>query len=437
MKKNKSPLMHLWTLIFVLIFIVSHYHIFINVYLLSRDILFADFSIKNVRPQPHYNPKRLPDVFFVRQAGAYNHLALDFAQVYFPSRRFDDLKNNYMSGEYDPKGRSSRYAPFIHYLCSLTYCRLDYGQASFIHLFLQILLFYVFFVASFVYLKITNYIPFGILLVNVSLFLTPAGISWFERGQFSLYVALSYLFILLFTLERRFWFILLSALFAFVKWTSFPFIFVIMAIILLVSNDYKNFKLNILFVSLFLTVVILLLVFFSDTSYYFLRGLYEQERFSDPEGVSLIKLLPKAYVKIMPLLLIFLGLLYARKYRGNFIRCMPFFTAVGILMLMYPTIAYEYNMPAMLGFVPLMLYWSSLPENQVEVVLRRIVIGVFVLFLLSASYTKTLGVIFANKQIAFLIYLISAAFFSVIPIVLSSPVFHRQKNKNLSVDDER
>ena len=120
----------------------------------------------------------------------------------------------------------------------------------------------------------------------------------------------------------------------------------------------------------------------------FLRGLYQQERFGIPGGISLAKLLPLELVKFLPLPLVLLGWLHLRRFQNRFESLVPFLAGAALLMLTYPTLAYEYNLPSMLGFIPLFIYWISLPGTPLRLPLRHFLAGVFFAFVFLASFTR-------------------------------------------------
>ena len=406
----------------MILFVTVHYFALQNMFLLSRDLLYGDHSGETIQPAPVYGFFRLPEKRPMRLVHADNRLALDFAQIYFPSKAFNDLSKNYRIGEYDPFDRPSRYPPFFHYLCAISYCRLDYGPASLAHLYIQLLLFYMAFTSAFFILKITRHLPLGILLVSAGLFLTPAGLSWFERGQFSLYVAMAYLFVILGVLKRQPLFFLLGGLFAFIKWTSFPTIFVILATFLIASGNFRRFKENVYLVSPFVVIILLLLVIFPKNSYYFIQGLYRQETLAQPGGFSLVKILPVGFIKLLPFALIVLGSVHVRKYAGNMAECLAFFTGVGILMLLYPTLVFEYGVSTLFGFIPLIMYWVELRATDGRAIPRSAMKYIFFVFLLAASYSPTLVKFFKTEHAMYWVYGLTAAIFLFIPL---APGFQR------------
>jgi hypothetical protein len=163
-----------------------------------------DSAGRNLLVEPRYKYLLIPGQPLTRRYGAQNRLSSDFAQVYFPSQSGRSLESAYdPNTTRDPWHRVSRYPPFFHLFCSLTICKLGFGYSSFAHLMLQIVLFLVSFIYVFGLLHIKEYLYPNLLLVVFCLFLTPVGLAWFERGQFSLYVGLGYLWLLLGLLKKK------------------------------------------------------------------------------------------------------------------------------------------------------------------------------------------------------------------------------------------
>lgn len=416
---SMKTLASLGRIFFILVFAISFYFILKNALLLSRDVLYGDNSVEKVRPVPQYKILRIQRNRWTRTMNAQNRLAIDFAQVYFPSREFDDLSKNYTRGEYDPLDRQSRYAPFVHYLCAISYCRLDYGPASLAHLSLQLVLFFISFTAAYFLLNIPRHLPLGILLVSAGLFLTPAGLSWFERGQFSLYVAMAYLFVILGILKREPLFFLLGGLFAFIKWTSFPTLFVILSTFFLASGSMRKLKENLLISTPFFIIILVLLAVFPRNGYYFMRGLYQQEIFANPGGVSLVKLLSVEVVKFIPIALIILGVLYIRKYRADMEKYLPFFAGVGIVMLTYPTLVFDYSVSTLFCFIPFLMYWADLQRGRRQAMARTAMKYTFFLFLLAASYSPTLVKFFNTDNVMYWVYALGAGILIFVPLIPS------------------
>ena len=209
-KKVRKPL-------FIITFIVLQSLSLYNFILLSKDMIYGDSSGLYLKPLPRYGFMRVPENTFTLKYEAFHRLAADFAQIYFPSQKLSSLTTAYTKDTLDPWQRPSRYAPFIHAVYSFSFCKFEYGFASFLHMLVQMLLFFASFIYAFKILRIEKDLFPVILLVNFCLFLTPVGLSWFERGQFSLYVSLSYLWLFLGLVNRNGYYIFISALFAYAR----------------------------------------------------------------------------------------------------------------------------------------------------------------------------------------------------------------------------
>ena len=425
--KNIEKLVFIRKLLFAIISIAGYFIVFNNFYLLSKDMIYGDLSAEKIFPQPMFGLYRIPDRPNTIEHNAVNRLAVDYAQVYFPSQEFSSLTKNYETGYLDPWKRPSRYAPFIHYLCSISFCKLDYGYASFLHMLIQILLFHFFFIIAFKVLNIESDLWVGLLLVNIFLFATPAGLGWFERGQFSLYVALSYLLLILGFLKNKPILVIASALFAYVKWTSFPFLFVIFIVYLLSSKNKKEGIQNTILGSIYILVILLLSLPFRSKFIHFIEGLYSQELYVQPVGISLAQLLPASLVKGLPFILIIIGYLYLRRNNKAFNHLIPYFIGSGILLLTYPTVAFEYSIPSLFCFIPLIFYWTKYPSLMGKV--TRYALFFFILLISFPDYLSK----FISGNTILAGYLIVSVAFLLFPLIhsgefLSQPVRHIDSN---------
>jgi hypothetical protein len=415
-------------ILFIIVFILAHVFILRNVYLLSKDMLTGDLSAEKMIPLPRYGFARIPDSPMTEQYRAQNRLAVDFAQIYFPAQQMALLSENYQNGASDPLQRPSRYAPLVHYLCSITLCRLDYGIASVLHMAVQVFLFYLVFIFSFMYLKIQKYILPGVLLANLYMFLTPAGLSWLERGQFSLYVGTASLLAILGFIKKKPLLVLSAALFAFIKWTSLPTLFVIFSAFILGSSSLAEGKKRLLYGTGFLLVILALTFSYPAQSLEFLKGLFLQESSAAPGGVSLAKVLPVWIAKLLPVPLIVLGYLHFKTNQHVAERIIPFLAGSVVLMLMYPTLAYEYNLPSLLGFIPLFIYWITLTDNPLKMPLRGIMMYSFFAFVFTASFSNLInqGVIIMSE------YLLISGFLLIAPLIYSWNVKRGHPLSNLT-----
>jgi hypothetical protein len=374
-------------------------------------MIYGDSSAEKVFPHPLFGLYRIPDRANTIEHNAVNRLAADYAQVYFPSQEFSSLTKNYETGYLDPWKRPSRYAPFIHYLCFISFCKLDYGYASFLHMLIQMLLFYFIFIIAFKMLKIESDLWPGLLLANIFLFATPAGLGWFERGQFSLYVALSYLLLILGFLKNKPFFAIASALFAYVKWTSFPFLFVVFIVYILSSKNKKESVQSTLLALVYILTILLLSLSFRSKFIHFIEGLYAQELYVQPVGISMAQLLPASIVKGLPLVLIFLGYLCLRRNNKTFNHLIPYLIGSGVLLLTYPTVAFEYNIPNLFCFIPLVFYWTKRPN-----IMSKVIRYVFFFFILLISFPNYLS-LFINGNTILVGYLVVSITFLLFPLI--------------------
>jgi len=310
-------------------------------------------------------------------------LGADFAQIYFPAQQISRTAESYREGTSDPWGRPSRYPPLVHRACAGTICQLPYGPASLAHVVLQYLLLLVSLLYVFRRWNLQDSLLPALLLVNVCLFLSPVGLAWFERGQFTLYVALSILWLTFGLIERSTPSIALATLFAYVKWTAFPFVFVIVGLWVAVSKDRAELRSRIPLALLVPAAAAGLFVLDFASGLDFLAGLRHQELNLPSSGLSLTRFLPRAIVKALPFALLAWG---ATRYRrtDDFTECAQFLALASVLLLLYPTKAFDYSVPCLFGLVPVLVRWhyrAGAPEHRGSLPVPP------VLFLLAASYS--------------------------------------------------
>ena len=354
-QKAKVPL-------YILVVVAIHLLAVVNVWNLSRDMIYGDHSAEQLIPMPRNKIMRVPDNDLTRQYEAQNRIAADFAQIYFPSRNLS--LPAYTRESTDPWHRPSRYAPVLHKICAATICKLDYGPASALHILIQLTLFYVSFLYVFKILHIGRHVIFGITLANACLFLTPVGLSWFERGQYTLYVSIGYLWLFLGLMHRNYFYIVVSAIFSYIKLTSLPFVFVVLCLRLIYSRNRETLMQGLKLSMVYGVTTLLLFMVNFDDGVDFLSGVYTQEIRSSPDGISMAFVLPTYVIKGLPLLLVALGYALALRCKRNYISVYPFLIGACILLLLYPTKAYDYNIPSLLIFIPFTIWWAGLPQHQ-------------------------------------------------------------------------
>jgi len=353
---------HFKKFLFLAIFFIVHCLIAYNAYFLAKDTAMGDGSECKMLVKPAYKFKRVPQSDLAKECNAVNRISADFAQVYFPARVASS--EAYNSKTPDPWHRPSRYAPFLHDIYRHTLCKLQYGYASLLNIGIQVLVFYLSFIIAFRKLHIRNYLFPAILIANVCLFLTPSGLSWLERGQFSLFVASAYIWLFLGIIMRNPFYLVLSAILAYLKWTSLPLFFIVLALWILRAKDLKESFENFRFALIVPATFALIYALDLQTSNLFLKGLIAQETTVSPQGLSLLFLVPRPLVKALPVFLVAIGCSRLIKNRNIFVAMMPYLAAVGILSLLYPSMAFDYSTPCLLCFIPLMAYWAEIIKRD-------------------------------------------------------------------------
>jgi hypothetical protein len=350
----------------------------------SRDMVTGDGSIAQLKPGPRYELLRVPDTPVTERYHAERRLAGDFAQVYFPARSTDRTVDGYSTSTPDPWGRPSRYPPFDHWACAVSICQLPYGWASLAHMALQYAVFMLSLVYAFRIFQLSRYFAATALFVHVGLFLTPVGLAWFERGQFSLYIGAAYLWLLLGIYKDKALFLALAALLGYLKWTSFPMLFVVIAVWLLIAPDWPTFNRRLRMALWPVVVVIALFVLFPRTGVHYLEGLAYQEGQSPPLGLSLARLLPRWFVKGLPLALVVIGVFRGRRQSMDAGRLLPFWLGAAIVLLVYPTLAFDYSVPSLFGLIPFAIDWVA-SSSTADLRASWFVPALFLLFIVGAS----------------------------------------------------
>lgn len=389
-------------LAFALVFFAAHGAMAFNLSYLIEDLLYGNGAGERMVVAPRYDFMRIPDTGLSRQVGAQGRIAADFAQVYFPVRDVAELA--YTRETLDPFGRSSRLTPFVHHACAWTICRLDYGPASVAHVSIQYLVFIGSLVFAFAALNKMRYLPFSILLANTCLFITPVGLAWIERGQFSLYVAAAYLWLMLGLARQNAVFVALSAVLAYAKLTALPFMFVATGVWLLGKRGKAALLEAVKIATVLAAILAILFLVYYKEGVLFLWVALRQEYLGSPAGLSLLGIWPRYLVKATPFILLAAGGILAKRLWTDFSDGFPFLLGTAIMLLLYPTKTFDYSVPTLLGFIPLLFWWAGLRVNQGRYRTLVVVWG-FVVFLLLASLSGTELIDYRLSEHMIVIYL--------------------------------
>jgi len=354
---------------------------------LGRDVVTGDGSIARLVVPPRYPPLRVPPSDLAASADATGRLTADFAQVYFPARADTPLAYAYQrASSLDPWTRHSRFAPLVHAVCGWTVCLLPYGWASLAHLALQLALLGYTLVRARALLDLPREsLPTMLTLTAACLCLAPVGLAFLERGQWSVYVGLAYCWLVLGLLLDRPGFVVAAAALAFLKWTSLPFTCVVLGAHVLAGGSLEECRRRVRPASIFVATFAALFVCLPEAGLAFFDGVQRQELTSRSNGLSLVLFLPRPVVKLLPLALAVIGAIGLRGRAPSDPALVPFAAGAAILLLGYPTIAHDYSVPSILGFLPLVAYWAR--SGAVSDRLGSLASATFALFLLLASWS--------------------------------------------------
>lgn len=354
---------------------------------LARDVVTGDGSIARLVVSPRYPPLRVPPSDLAASADAVGRLTADFAQVYFPARSETPLAYAYGRGaSLDPWTRHSRFAPLVHAACGWTVCLLPYGWASFAHLGLQLaLLAYTLVRARALLFLPRESLPTMLALAAACLCLAPVGLAFLERGQWSVYVGLSYCWLVLGLLLDRPRFVVAAAALAFLKWTSLPFMCVALGAHVLSGGSLEACRRRARPALLFAATFTALFVCLPEAGIAFFDGVQRQELNSRSNGLSLALFLPRPVVKLLPFALAAIGAIGLRGRAPSDPALVPFAAGAAILLLAFPTVAHDYSVPSLLGFLPLVAHWASTGVSSER--LGGLANAGFALFLVLASWS--------------------------------------------------
>ena len=353
--------------------------------------------------------------------------AADFSAFYISARHLN--QPDIYTGKYDclikTPPRLLPYPPFIFYVFNKLFCNLPFAQSVLCYLFLQVA---ILIVSSY---WILRYYQLGEMILPVSvfycfiLFLTPVGLTWFERGQVEIYSAVSILFFMFAVYERKSYAFLLAAFFGSLKFANAFFFFQAFFCLLILFRDIKTVR----FLGIFIGIILLTFIFFPmDLISSYLNCCYKYQLLRETQGISLIGRTP--FMGVVPIL-IFSLLIYPlsllirnrNTQKVFFETFLPYMTALAAFDLLIPRIAYEYRTLCLLGFVPVLIPW--LVKYKGNYIYKTVFISCFALFMLFAfhSYSiflnipTTSGCFIYVYMIYFLVITIFSVLFILRPII--------------------
>lgn len=400
---------HVILLIRILLILANFIGLF-QFFQLSSDIVYGNHRGDFMLIKPSYGFMRVPESDQCKQTQSCNKLAADFAPVYFSGAMNTSLEEAYDTEHTaDPWKRASRSSPALHYFYSKTLAKISYGWASFIHLFGQIILFYLSIICTFKILGLKRGKIEVLLFIPIVLFATPSGLAWFERGQFSLFVASAYLWSINGIVTRKNLYFFIAALFAFFKWTSL--VFISMTFLFFLLHRLFDFKKNkwllgqtVLNYAVFSFVFLLLFFLFYEESLLFLEIAFTQEHFFVPTSMSILNVLPEKFFKYLFVLLlcgipvvIFFKVKSVEKWGA------PVLVSFCLYSSIHPTLSFDYSIPYLLGLIPYFMYFvKNQSEQKVSFGGAYYFLVAFLLSILFLGYSTELEKIMPQKLLSFL-----------------------------------
>lgn len=383
--------------------------IFQNAKNLSIAILTGDET--PLTPKPYHGFLHLPQSDNPERKNMT--FAADFAAIYYTARHFNEP--DIYAGKYDPAGRHILYSPSTYYFYQKTFCRLPYGQAALAHLSFQLILL---FAATFFLLgrikRLFLLIPVTV-IYGILIFLTPVGLSWFERGQTDLYAACALMFLIFSFYESKGYAWILAALCLSLKYTIIIFVAEFIFIYLLFSSDrmkWRNFF-------LFLGGFFLTLILFPPQFLPFVWSMYETQNFHF-QGMTLVGRVSREILFVIAgaSLGLYLGLAGLQRKKEIFVRqtLLPYGTGLIVLNLLFLSFNYQYRIMTLIGFIPLFILWYFRWNQKGKLSLFFILI--FTVFLIFSFHVPGIfNPSYPSDGYFVLVYIIYAAVIAIVTVV--------------------
>ena len=338
-------------------------------------------------PQSIYTLMAVPGTSPV--SGAPGAAGADFSQVYTSALALRHGESAYRPKSPQFADRFSRlpnYPPLTNWIC-IPLTLLPYYAALLVHTGLSLLALFGVTVFVLIRMGLRRHL-WGVVLAQASLyFLTPIGFTHFERGQFDLLVATSFLlcFACVFARRNPFGLAALSGFLGALKWTAIPFLGCFAVLGFLLGARAKRWG-----------FVVMLAVVALGTGLFW-RGILEywtSLRFYEidpaPFGLTLQNFLPRIWAKLAPVLVtaavaIFALARFPTADRPRILRAIsaPFALALTNLSICFGTYSYEYRTVATLGMVPALIVWLEI-EPAVPASTKVATSAAFGLFLIVA-----------------------------------------------------
>ena len=285
--------------------------------------------------------------------------SVDFAHVYYAALNFNISNSNFYNENHDIFGRSNviAYAPQMLFIYKYSICLLEYKYSAILNSNLQILLLLISIFLIF-RSKIKHVLISSLVVVNL-IFLSPIALSWYERGQFDLYIAISFIWLLNGIQRNSKVSFIISAIFACFKLTSLPTLGIVLPIYFLFKGDRHAYINTLIFA---FTFILTFLPFLHHVIPFF-TNLQQYELTARPVGISLLGLFNNPsrsiilFTKLLPLIIIIaysILLAINKSFRKEALsRSVTIFIfAVVVLMSLYGTDNHSYRIVVLVSFIP-------------------------------------------------------------------------------------
>jgi hypothetical protein len=322
-----------------------------NVYNMTWTIMTGEVS--STYPEPRYGYQFNPRTDIEFENATYG---MGFASVYFSCRHFFEGVNVY-DRKYEITGRYAGFPPLTLFLYYVMFYSTPYAEALVLHIFLQLLLLSATMIWVSRYYRVEYTLPYQLLFMSSMVFLTPVGLSWFERGNFDIYIAVAFAWLIFGLYESKGYAIIIAAVLANLKWTSMPFALEALGIYLLCSRDRKRYY----FMGVFIAVTLATLVVFPSQLTNFVQVLIYGQK-TGIGGITLVRLLPRGIVDLMPFLIVGAYVVPFRwlKQTEETLKetFLPYIVGAAFVDVTLPAISWEYRSVYLAGLITQVFVWN-------------------------------------------------------------------------------
>lgn len=351
-----------WALAVICFIIVAR-----PMYKISKIVATGEMMRRAPKPFYGYAPVKSPNnnprlAELMKSKNGVGKMGLDFVNIYYPATRVFSGETPY-SHRWDPIGRRPAYPPILTTIYRVILTPLNYGTALLAHNYLQILLLILALFIVVIKSYKLEYRHFFALIGVFLLFLfkTSVGLSWFERGQFSLYPLVSYVFLLLGMKDEKVSYFLTAGLFASFKWSAFPFLGMATLGFFVYRNREKLLTFDKSFTIYFFTIgvpIVLGLAIFPSMTLDYLKIIKTLTQIGGAAGISLAIFYPKVVVQLIPFIWLFAFTLFMKLDRGKAksygleLGFFPFLFSLAVLCSIADVWVYYHRLIPVLAFLP-------------------------------------------------------------------------------------